>query len=141
KPAAAVPAQDANIEDFMSSVCGGTMNQGRLSIHLQPLGQRLPVDQVVRELNPKLAAITGIRTYLQIPPAIRIGGRPTKTLYQFTLQSQDIQTLYDGAAALEAKLRPLPMLRDVTSDLQLKNPQGQVHILRRRVDHLGLTVG
>jgi HAE1 family hydrophobic/amphiphilic exporter-1 len=124
----------------MSSVGGGTMNQGRVSIHLKPLGQRLSVDQVVRELNPKLAAIPGIRTYLQIPPAIRIGGRSTKTLYQFTLQSQDIQALYDGAAALEAKLRPLPMLRDVTSDLQIKNPQVQVHIDRDRVAALGLTV-
>jgi HAE1 family hydrophobic/amphiphilic exporter-1 len=140
KQVAAVLAQDQNIEHFMSSVGGGTMNQGRVSIHLKPLGQRLSVDQVVRELNPKLAAIPGIRTYLQIPPAIRIGGRSTKTLYQFTLQSQDIQALYDGAAALEAKLRPLPMLRDVTSDLQIKNPQVQVHIDRDRVAALGLTV-
>ena len=140
KQVAAVLAQDPNIEHFMSSVGGGTMNQGRVSIHLKPLGQRLGVDQVVGELNPKLAAIPGIRTYLQIPPAIRIGGRSTKTLYQFTLQSQDIHTLYDGAAALEAKLRPLPMLRDVTSDLQIKNPQVQVHIDRDRVAALGLTV-
>jgi HAE1 family hydrophobic/amphiphilic exporter-1 len=140
KQVAAILAQDPNIEHFMSSVGGGTMNQGRVSIHLKALGHRLSVDEVVRELNPKLATIPGIRTYLQIPPAIRIGGRSTKTLYQFTLQSQDIQTLYDGAAALEAKLRPLPMLRDVTSDLQIKNPQVQVHIDRDRVAALGLTV-
>jgi HAE1 family hydrophobic/amphiphilic exporter-1 len=137
---AAIVAQDTNIEHFMSSVGGGTMNQGRVSIHLKPLGQRLPADQVVGELAPKLAAIPGIRTYLQIPPAIRIGGRPTKTQYQFTLQSGDIQALYDGAATLETKLRTLPMIRDVTSDLQIKNPQVQIHIDRDRAAALGLSV-
>jgi hydrophobic/amphiphilic exporter-1 (mainly G- bacteria), HAE1 family len=137
---AAIVAQDTNIEHFMSSVGGGAMNQGRVSIHLKPLGQRLPADQVVRELAPKLAAVTGIRTYLQIPPAIRIGGRPTKTQYQFTLQSGDIETLYAAAAGLEAKLRTLPVLRDVTTDLQIKNPQIQVHVDRDRAAALGLTV-
>jgi hydrophobic/amphiphilic exporter-1 (mainly G- bacteria), HAE1 family len=137
---AAIVAQDTNIEHFMSSVGGGAMNQGRVSIHLKPLGHRLPADQVVRELAPKLAAVTGIRTYLQIPPAIRIGGRPTKTQYQFTLQSGDIQTLYAAAAGLEAKLRTLPVLRDVTTDLQIKNPQIQVHVDRDRAAALGLTI-
>ncbi len=138
---AAVVAQDPNVDHFMSSVGGGTMNQGRISLRLKPRSERrLNAEQVARELAPKLAAVPGIRTFLQIPPAIRIGGRPSKTLYQFTLQSTDMQTLYDGAAALEAKLRPLPMLRDVTSDLQIKNPQVQVHIDRDRVASLGLTV-
>jgi hydrophobic/amphiphilic exporter-1 (mainly G- bacteria), HAE1 family len=137
---AAIVAQDTNIEHFMSSVGGGAMNQGRVSIHLKPMGRRLPADQVVRELAPKLAAVTGIRTYLQIPPAIRIGGRPTKTQYQFTLQSGDIETLYAAAAGLEGKLRTLPELRDVTTDLQIKNPQIQVHVDRDRAAALGLTV-
>src|SRR5437660_2396639 len=103
---AAVRTRDPNIDHFMSSVGGGIMNQGRVSIHLKPRNQRsLSADEVTRELAPQLAAITGIRTYLQVPPAIRIGGRPTKTQYQFTLQSGDIQTLYDQSAVLQAKLR------------------------------------
>jgi HAE1 family hydrophobic/amphiphilic exporter-1 len=138
---AAVLAADPNVDHFMSSVGGGTMNQGRVTIRLKPRAQRrLDADGVARELAPKLAAVTGIRTYLQVPPVIRIGGRPSKTLYQFTLQGADIQALYDNASALEARLRQVPILRDVTSDLQIKNPQVQVHIDRDRVAALGLTV-
>jgi HAE1 family hydrophobic/amphiphilic exporter-1 len=138
---AAVVAADPNVAHFMSSVGGGTMNQGRISIRLKPRNERrLSADEIARELGPKLAAIPGIRTYLQIPPVIRIGGRPTKTQYQFTLQSSDIQALYDNSAALEARLREVPILRDVTSDLQIKNPQVEVHIDRDRVAALGLTV-
>jgi HAE1 family hydrophobic/amphiphilic exporter-1 len=131
---------DPNIEHFMASVGGGTMNQGRVIIHLKPLGQRLPAERVIQELTPKLAAIPGIRTYLQIPPAIRVGGRPTKTQYQFTLQGADIETLYASAARLESRLRELPELEDVTSDLQIKNPEVDIHIDRDRAAALGVTV-
>jgi HAE1 family hydrophobic/amphiphilic exporter-1 len=137
---AAVLSQDPNIEHFMSSVGGGTMNQGRVSIRLKPRAERLSAEEVVRELQPKLAAIPGIQTFLQVPPVIRIGGRSSKTLYQFTLQSGDIETLYTNAAELEARLRTVPILRDVTTDLQIKNPQVRVHIDRDRVAALGLTV-
>ena len=132
--------RDPYVAHFMSSVGGGTMNQGRVSIRLKPRGQRPPADQVVRELTPKLAAIPGIRTYLSVPPVIRIGGRPTKTQYQFTLQSADIDALYDNAAKLEARLRQIPILQDVTTDLQIKNPQVSVQIDRDRAAALAVTV-
>ncbi len=131
---------DPNVAHFMSSVGGGTMNQGRLSIRLKPRNQRLPADQVARELNPKLNSVPGIRTYLQVPASIRIGGRPTKTQYQFTLQSADIDALYDNAAKLERALRGIPTLQDVTTDLQIKNPQVSVRIDRDRATSLGVTV-
>ncbi|OLC07862.1 MAG: acriflavine resistance protein B [Gemmatimonadetes bacterium 13_1_40CM_66_11] len=131
---------DPNVTHFMSSVGGGTMNQGRLSIRLKPRSQRLSADQVVRELNPKLNSVPGIRTYLQVPASIRIGGRPTKTQYQFTLQSADIDALYDNAAKLERVLRGLATLQDVTTDLQIKNPQVSLRIDRDRATSLGVTV-
>jgi len=131
---------DPNVAHFMSSVGGGTMNQGRLSIRLKPRNQRLPADQVARELNPKLNSVPGVRTYLQVPASIRIGGRPTKTQYQFTLQSADIDALYDNAAKLERALRGIPTLQDVTTDLQIKNPQVSVRIDRDRATSLGVTV-
>ncbi len=131
---------DPNVDHFMSSVGGGTMNQGRVSLRLKPRGSRLPADAVIRELMPKLNNIPGIRTYLQVPPVIRIGGRTTKTQYQFTLQSADIQALYDNAAKLEATLRRLPNLQDVTTDLQIKNPQVSVRIDRDRATSLGVSV-
>jgi HAE1 family hydrophobic/amphiphilic exporter-1 len=135
-----IVARDPNVAHFMSTVGGGAMNQGRLSIRLTPRGQRLPADQVIRELTPKLNSVTGIRTYLQLPPSIRVGGRTTKTQYQFTLQSADIDALYDNAAKLERALRGLPKLQDVTSDLQIKNPQVSVRIDRDRATSLGVTV-
>jgi len=135
-----IVARDPNVAHFMSTVGGGAMNQGRLSIRLKPRGQRLPADEVIRELTPKLNSVPGIRTYLQLPPSIRIGGRPTKTQYQFTLQSADIDALYDNAAKLEGVLRRLPNLQDVTTDLQIKNPQVSVRIDRDRATSLGVTV-
>jgi len=135
-----IVARDPNVAHFMSTVGGGAMNQGRLSIRLKPRGQRLPADQVIRELTPKLMSVPGIKTYLSLPQSIRIGGRPTKTLYQFTLQSADIDALYDNAAKLEGVLRGLPKLQDVTSDLQIKNPQVSVRIDRDRATSLGVTV-
>jgi HAE1 family hydrophobic/amphiphilic exporter-1 len=132
--------RDPNVDHFMSSIGGGTMNQGRVSLRLKPRGSRPTADAVIRELMPKLNNIPGIRTYLQVPPVIRIGGRPTKTQYQFTLQSADIQALYDNAAKLEAALRRLPSLQDVTTDLQIKNPQVSVRIDRDRATSLGVSV-
>jgi len=137
---AEILSHDPNVVHFMSSIGGGTMNQGRVSIRLKPRGQRPPADQVIRELAPKLNSVTGIRTYLQLPPSIRVGGRPTKTQYQFTLQSADIDALYDNAAKLERALRALPALQDVTTDLQIKNPQVSVKINRDRATSLGVTV-
>jgi HAE1 family hydrophobic/amphiphilic exporter-1 len=135
-----IVARDPNVAHFMSTVGGGTANQGRLSIRLKPRNQRPPAGEVARELNAKLNSVPGIRTYLQIPPSIRIGGRPTKTQYQFTLQSADIDALYDNAAKLEQVLRGIPTLQDVTSDLQIKNPQVSVRIDRDRATSLGVTV-
>jgi hydrophobic/amphiphilic exporter-1 (mainly G- bacteria), HAE1 family len=135
-----IVGRDPNVLHYMSFIGGGTMNQGRLSIRLKPTGERLPADQVVRELNAKLNSVTGIRTYLQLPPSINIGGRPTKTQYQFTLQSADMDALYDNAGKLERVLRGLPTLADVTTDLQIKNPQVSVKIDRDRATSLGVTV-
>jgi HAE1 family hydrophobic/amphiphilic exporter-1 len=135
-----IVGRDPNVAHYMSTVGGGTMNQGRLNIRLKPRGERLPADQVVRELNVKLNAVTGIRTYLQLPASIRVGGRPTKTQYQFTLQSADIDALYENAAKLERVLRGIPTLQDVTTDLQIKNPQVSVQIDRDHATSLGVTV-
>ncbi|HXQ30057.1 MAG TPA: efflux RND transporter permease subunit, partial [Gemmatimonadales bacterium] len=135
-----IAQHDPNVQDYMSFIGGGQMNQGRIFMHLKPRAQRaLSADQVIQELNPKFAAIPGIRVFLQNPPPIRIGGQLTKSLYQFTLQSLDLPTLYDGAKQLEAKLRQVPGLVDVTSDLQISNPQATVIINRDRASSLGVT--
>jgi HAE1 family hydrophobic/amphiphilic exporter-1 len=140
---AAIVAQDPNVLDFMSTAGGGgvsSTNQGRMFIRLKPRGQRkLSADDVIRELAPKLARVPGIRCYLINPPVISVGGRIAKSQYQFTLQSTDLATLYDGANALTAKLQNDPALQDVTSDLQIRNPQVQVDIDRDRAAALGIS--
>jgi HAE1 family hydrophobic/amphiphilic exporter-1 len=137
---AEVISRNPHVDHFMSRVGQGTMNQGSITLRLKPRSQRPSADEIVRELQPQLAAIPGVRTYLQVPPVIRIGGRSAKAQYQFTLQGPDIAALYDNAGMLEAKLRTIPILQDVTSDLQIKNPQVQVQIDRDRAARLGVTV-
>jgi HAE1 family hydrophobic/amphiphilic exporter-1 len=72
--------------------------------------------------------VPGIRAYLQNPPVIQIGPRMSKSLYQYTLQGPDTDELFRSAANLLEKIRNLEGLQDVTSDMQLKNPQLQVLI-------------
>jgi len=104
------------------------------------MGERdLSSEQVVEELRPKLAEIPGVRVYAQVPPSIRIGGRLTRAQYQLTLTGPDTRELYEAAPVLEAKLRDNPMLVDVSSDLQLTNPQIDIDINRDKAASLGVT--
>jgi HAE1 family hydrophobic/amphiphilic exporter-1 len=97
------------------------------------------VDDVITQLRPKLAQVPGIRVYLQNPPPLRIGGMVTRSLYQYTLQSPDLQELYEHAPILVEKMKGLPGLLDVTTDLEIKNPQVTIEIDRDRAAVLGLT--
>jgi HAE1 family hydrophobic/amphiphilic exporter-1 len=153
-----VVQKDQNVESFFSSVgvggAGLTGNTGRIFMKLKPRSERplvcsdtswinscraLTADQIIRELRPKLARVPGIRVSLQNPPVIRVGGRLSRSLYQFTLQSPDSQELYRNAYLFEEKLRALPDFRDVGSDLQLNNPQLQVVIDRDKMATMGIT--
>jgi HAE1 family hydrophobic/amphiphilic exporter-1 len=129
------------VERFMSAAGTGTGNMGRMMIRLRPRDQRPHVDQVIQELRGPLNGVSGIRAFPQNPPPIRIGGMMTKSQYQFTLQSPDTNQLYESAQRLEDQLQELPALQDVTSDLQLKNPQLKVQISRDRAAALGITAG
>jgi HAE1 family hydrophobic/amphiphilic exporter-1 len=140
-----VIGRDPNVQSFMSSAGGGggygSTNQGRLFIRLKPRSQRrLSADEVIRELQPKLARIPGVRAYLVNPPVISVGGRVSRSQYQFTLQSTDVEGLHAGATDLLARLGRAPELQDVTSDLQIKNPQVHVAIDRDRASALGVSV-
>jgi HAE1 family hydrophobic/amphiphilic exporter-1 len=141
---AEVIRQDPNIDSFSSFAGAGgpslTGNLGRIFISLKPRSERrLNADEVIQYLRPKLAKIPGIQVFLQNPPPIRIGGQLTKSQYQFTLQSPDIKELYEHAPKLEAHMRALPSLQDVTSDLQINNPQVNVEIDRDKASALGVT--
>jgi hydrophobic/amphiphilic exporter-1 (mainly G- bacteria), HAE1 family len=141
---AAIVQKDPNVQDFMSSVGAGgpsaTGNLGRLTIRLKPRSQRrLSADEVARALGAKLSSVPGMRVYLQNPPSISVGGRASKSQYQFTLQSTDIGALYPASQQLVEKLKQRPELQDLTSDLQIKNPMVNVQIDRDRASSLGVT--
>jgi HAE1 family hydrophobic/amphiphilic exporter-1 len=89
---------------------------------------------------PKFARIPGVQVFLSNPPAIRVGGRSSRSVYQFTLQSPDIDALYANASLLESRLDEVPVLQNVTSDLQIKNPQLHIEIDRERAAALGVSV-
>ncbi|QSJ16867.1 efflux RND transporter permease subunit [Nostoc sp. UHCC 0702] len=141
---AAIAYQDPNIAAVNSSVGAGgpnaSANTGRIFLKLKPRHERpLGADEIVQELRPKLSRIPGMKVFLQNPPAINIGGQQSKAQYQFTLQSPNVQELYQYAPNLEKQLRALEDLQDVNSDLQIKNPQLEVKINRDLASSLGLT--
>ena len=144
---AAIMAKDPNIELFGSFMgLGGNqnspINQGRFFIQLKPRTQRkLSPEQIIEELRPKLATVPGIRVYLANPPMVRIGGNQIRTLYQFTLQASDLNLLYSSAAAFEKRLRTVPGLTDVNSDLQISSPTLSVNIDHDRASALGVSEG
>jgi hydrophobic/amphiphilic exporter-1 (mainly G- bacteria), HAE1 family len=135
---------DPNIDAFMSAIGAGgptaTLNQGRMFMRLKPRSERkLSADQIIQELRPKLAQVPGINVYPQNLPLIRVGGRLTKALYQYSLQDSDTKELFHWAPILTDKMAQLPGLQDVTSDLQIANPQVNVEIDRDKAAALGVT--
>ncbi len=117
----------------------GALNNGRIFVTLKPRGERPDADTIVQELRPKLQNIPGIRAFVQNIPAIRIGGQLTKSVYQYTLQGASTTELYQWAPRVEAKLKTLPGLTDVTSDLQITQPQISVQIDRNKASTLGVS--
>ncbi|MCB2148656.1 MAG: efflux RND transporter permease subunit [Deltaproteobacteria bacterium] len=141
---AAIVIRDPDVEAFMSSVgASGSRvgsNSGFMFIKLMPRDRRKAnADQIVQRLRPQLDGIPGIRVFLQNPPPIRLESVSSKAQYQFVLQSPDSDELYVRAAEFEARLCGLPMLQDVTSDLEIKNPQINLTIDRDRAAVLGIT--
>ncbi|MFO0831639.1 MAG: efflux RND transporter permease subunit [Phycisphaerales bacterium] len=140
-----IVAQHPDVDSFMSSIGsrGGQTtgsNVGTLFLRLKDLGVRTrSVDEVIQDLRKQLAVVPGVRVFAQNPPTIRIGGQLTKSLYQVTLQGPDTGELYRAAPLLAEKMRGITGVQDVTTDLQLSNPQLLVDIDRDRAAALGVT--
>lgn len=107
---------------------------------LKPRDERaLTPDEIIQELRPKLAAVPGIKVYLQNPPVIRIGGQITAAQYQYTLQDTDLDELYRWTQTLLGRIRQLPGFVDVTSNLNNLSPVVALDIDRDKLSALGLT--
>ncbi|HKW25641.1 MAG TPA: efflux RND transporter permease subunit [Terriglobales bacterium] len=133
---------DPNVELTMTFY-GSPVNQGRVFMHLKDVKDRvnqISADQVIQELRGKfLKNVQGVYVFLQIPPTINVGGSLTNAQYQYALQSPDIKELYSDAPKLEGALRRIPLLQDVSSNLQNHNPQLDVKVDRDKAYALGLT--
>ena len=144
KQLADIIAEDPNVDAIMSSIGAGgpnaAANSGRIFMRLKPRSERqLSSDEIIQEFRRKTAGVIGIRIFMQNLPPIRIGGQLTKSQYQYTLQSPDTDDLYRSSQAFETKLRAIPKLQDVTSDLLIKNPQVNLDIDRDKAAALGVT--
>ena len=130
------------VANYSSTVGGGgvnaSLNTGRVFARLVDRTQRPHVDKIIDELRPKISDIPGIKVYPQVPPPIRIGGQLTKSQYQYTMQSPDTDELYRYAPVLEQRVRNLPGFLDVTTDLQVTNPEVTVQIDRDKAAALNV---
>ena len=130
--------KDPNVEMFTVTASSG--NQNGLNIRLKPREERLlTADQIVAELRPKLAKIPGGRVYITNPPVVRIGGFSARSAYVVTLQATDMPELYRAEQTFERRMREIPGLVDVNSNLQLASPQVTLDIDRDRASTVGVT--
>jgi HAE1 family hydrophobic/amphiphilic exporter-1 len=133
--------QDPDVAVVTSTIGAGgvTVNQGRLFITLKDFGQRhATADEVLQRLRKAVAQVIDVRVYFQIVQNINIGGRLSKSQYQYTLQGTDLAELSHWAPLVEAKLKQLPGFQDVTSDLETKNLQAFLSIDRDKAATMGI---
>jgi hydrophobe/amphiphile efflux-1 (HAE1) family protein len=138
---------DPAVASFASQVGAGTAgqqgNDGRFYINLKPWDQR-PNDgimKVIARLAQKARALTGVALYMQPAQDINIGGRLARTMYQYTLQDPDSQELNHYAPEVLARVRKLPMVRDVATDQQIAGTTLSLKIDREAAQRLGIEPG
>ncbi|MEN9591592.1 MAG: hypothetical protein RJA21_44, partial [Gemmatimonadota bacterium] len=140
---AAIIEKSPNVKYTMASIGGGPggggSNSGRLQLTLSDDPNRPHVDQIMRELSRATSKVPGVQVFFRNPPPINIGGRRGNSAYQVSLQGPDIAELYTAARALEARMKDLPELENISSDLQVGNPQVGIQIDRERASVLGLS--
>jgi HAE1 family hydrophobic/amphiphilic exporter-1 len=119
---------------------GGSQNTGRGFINLKPRDQRKPMKEVVESLRNKLKAVPGITVFLRPTQNLQLGGRPSKSQYQYIMQSVNASSLSDWAFKMQDKLRSDPGFKDVTTDSQLRGLQASIEINRDRANSLGVGI-
>ena len=135
-----------NVEAVLSTAGQGTggvvgANVGRVVVRLQKKNEREhTADQIIQDLRRQLSGgAQGLRVFMNNPPAINIGGLVGNADYQLVLQSTDLRGLYAPAQELEARMRESSAFRDVSTSLELRNPEIQITILRDRAAALGVS--
>ena len=137
---AADPDTQSYAANMGTGLSGQTSNNGRMFIALKPWEQRVggSIQDYIARNRAKLAKVEGGQLFLQAIPDVRTGGRISKTEYQYTLQDADLEELYVWAPKVLAKLRTLPMLRDVTTDQQTGGTTTTLTIDRDKAARFGI---
>jgi HAE1 family hydrophobic/amphiphilic exporter-1 len=132
--------------DYVNSTVGvggpnATTNYGRMFIALKPKAERKETSsQIIQRLRRATSVVPGMAVYFQNIQNINIGGRISKSQYQYTLQSSDTEALYRIAPDLRDKIAKFDGVQDVTTDLYIKNPQMTIEIDREKAAIYGITV-
>jgi HAE1 family hydrophobic/amphiphilic exporter-1 len=134
-----VARADPNVQDVTSFVSGS--NTGRMFLVLKPRGDRAKMPQVLDSLRKSLRQVPGMQVYLRPIQNLQLGGRPSKSRYQYTLQSVSPDALNDWAQKFQEQMRSDPDFRDVTSDSQNKGLQASLKIDRDKANNLGVDIG
>ncbi|MEZ5356873.1 MAG: efflux RND transporter permease subunit [Bryobacteraceae bacterium] len=141
---ARIISSDKDVENLMTSAGGSfnlSANSARSFITLKPRKEReLGVNELIAKLRPQVGSLVGTRVFLTAPPAIRIGGRSSRSQYEYTLQGPDVAELYQAAPEFEKAIAQIPGITDVSSDLQLSNPRVNVKVDRDKVAALNLNM-
>ena len=135
--AATIVQQSPHVAALTSSVSG---SGGRMFVTLKPRGQRGKIDQVVDDLRKDLRKVNGLSAAINPVQNLRLGGRSSKSRYQYVLQSVDSSSLYDWGEKMERAMRKDSLFQDVNSDAQRKGLQAELHIDRDKAAQLGVNM-
>ena len=135
-----VVRDDPAVEYLTSNVGFGGSNRGLMFVQLKAKDKRDSIQAIMQRLRQKTSRVAGVSTVFNPIQNFNLsGGRPSRAMYQYTMQSADLDELYGSAPKMEQVMRALPGLRDVNSDLQIRNPQLIVDIDRQKAATFGLT--
>ena len=141
--AAELVNNDPNVASAISVMGGGNSsgyNTGRIFIILKPKSDRAKMAKIMEGLRTKFKEIPGLQVYMRPVQNLQLGGKSSKSRYQFTLQSVGFEGVNEWADKLMQKMRADPMFRDVTSDSQLKGLNVKINIDREKAASAGVTV-
>lgn len=141
--AAAIVRANPNIDSLVSILGGGAStgsNTGRMFVNLKPRGDRKNMKSVLESLRKDLAVIPGLAVYMRPIQNLQLGGKVTKSRYQYILQSVGFEGVNEWSNKVVEKMRSDAIFRDVTTDSQLKGLQAQINIDREKAASAGVTV-
>ncbi|MCX5795251.1 MAG: efflux RND transporter permease subunit [Elusimicrobia bacterium] len=137
----AILAPDPDLMDLISVAGMNPMNTGFVFAGFKPSSERKrSIDQILASYRAPLNAVPGLMAFLNNPPPITVGGKSTNAQWQYVLQSSNLDDLYRVTPVMVDKMRAVPGLTDVSSDLQLRRPKLRIHVDRDKASSLGVSL-